>query len=188
MATQEEKTRYHFDYEIGAWVEKYNPQKRKPTEKKEISEERFLKAYLKVASRGGCQLDIIKSYTPWMNKEELTKRIRHIRKNCLKNGYQLTAIPMRPIKKEKKEIVKNIDYGIIAEKFPKFLKSYGDTDDLDALMDPTDIRDNRAAYQEALAEHQRRLDSDEEYKRWHESMSKEESKRTFHENFLSKIK
>ena len=182
-----EKLRYKFDYNLGAWIEKGNPENRRKFDPKEISEERFLKAYLRTASKGGCQLDIIKNYTPWLNKEELNKRIRIIKKNCIKNGYQLVVMPLRHVIKEEPKKVKNIDYNSIANKFPEQLRSVSIDENIDAMLDPTDIRENRVAYKEALAEHQRRLEEDVEYKRWHESMSKEESKRTFYETFVSRI-
>jgi hypothetical protein len=186
MSTSKEKVRYKFNYDLGVWVEKNNPEIKKKIETKNISEERFLKAYLRTANKGGCQLDIIKNYAPWMSKEDLNKRIKTIKKNCIKNGYQLAVIPVHPIIKQKPKVVRNIDYNYIAQKFPKHLRNISDNDDIDAMLDPTDIRENRSAYKEALAEHQRRLEQDIEYKRWHESMSKEESKRTFYETFVSR--
>jgi hypothetical protein len=187
MKKSKEKIRYKFDYTIGVWVEKNNPENKKKVEIKEISEERLLKAYLKIASKGGCQLDIIKNYTPWMSKDDLNKRIRTIKKNCVKNGYQLIAMPLRPIIKQKQKLIRNIDYNEFAIKFPKHLRTISDNEDIDAMLDPTEIHENRSAYRDALAEHQRRLDKDAEYKRWHETMSKEESKRTFYETFVSRI-
>jgi len=178
------KTRFRFDYEIGSWVDATDSTKKKPVESKDISDERLLKSYLRIASKDGCLLDVIKSYMPWMSKDDLQKRMSKIKKDCLKSGYRLVDIPLKPTKKIKPKIVRLIDYKNLSEKNPYFLKKLSDSGS-DIGRDTIDISDNRKAYKAALDEHMRRLNEDEEYKKWHDGMTKEESRKAFQEEFMS---
>jgi len=178
------KQRFRFDYEVGAWVYASDLTKKKPVESKEISDERLLKSYLRIASKDGCLLDIIKNYIPWMSKDDLIKRMSIIKKDCLKNGYRLVDIPVKPKKKIKPKVEKKIDYGLLSDKNPYFLKKLSNSDD-GKKPGKNDISENRKAYKAALDEHMRRLNEDDEYKKWHDGMTKEESRKAFQEEFMS---
>ena len=178
------KERYRFDYEIAAWVSVADSKIRKPFETKEINEERILKSYVRIADKGGCLLDMIKNYMPWMSKDELLKKVSSMKKNCAKNGYKLLDIPLKPKKKPKKIIEKKIDYKKISSRSPKVLMKLGQSSS-ETPLDSDAVIENRKAYKAALDEHVRRLSHDEEYKKWHEGMTKEESRKAFQEEFMS---
>jgi len=84
-----------FSYEQRAWIDSRTGECYgfDASEKKEITDQRFFSAYRKLIAAGGCREDLIRKWYPWMSYEEVSSRIRKLKKMARAQGFVLPDLP-----------------------------------------------------------------------------------------------